>query len=173
MQPKDRHAEFERLYLEEKLTLQEIGERFGVSRQAVHDALTRRGVTMRPRSVPRTPTMAEVVKERIDVGELVRRYTVERRPVYKLAEDLGISLVLIRQILVSEGIEIRPRGYPGCQRPLRKTPFDSLSVGESIVIDDPTLKLPYTRLYELGKKRNMRLSIRNIAPNRFRITRVS
>lgn len=37
-----------RLYKEEKLTLQQIGDRFGIKRQAVHDRFKRANINLRP-----------------------------------------------------------------------------------------------------------------------------
>lgn len=116
MRGNERLEEFKRLYSEENLTLKEIAERFGVSKQAVHERLARAGVRMRNRGYVPRPTPTERLKETIDVAPLVRRYEVDLVSIHKLADEFGISAYAVGRILVSEGVEICPRG----PRPRRK-----------------------------------------------------
>ena len=109
------------------------------------------------------------LRKKIDVAEVGHRYTMEFVPILTLAKRLGVSVGVVRQLLASEGVKIRSRGSG--QRPKCPELYD-LKVGDAIIIDDPGPENPYTRMYEQGKKSNMRLAVQKIAPHCYKITRV-
>lgn len=106
---KQRVAVLTRLYADEGKTLREIGELFGVSKQAVHEILTKAGVRMRSRGGCYRVTHLELVERQIDIPSLVDRYITLRTPLSKLSGELGVSSSSVRKVLVREGVEIRSR----------------------------------------------------------------
>ena len=98
-----RHAEFRRLYLVERLTLQATGERFGVSMQAVHDALTRAGVKLRPKVRP---------SKTLNLDELKSMYIDQKMSISRVAAALNINWHVVRREFESLGLPLQNRQGP-------------------------------------------------------------
>jgi IS30 family transposase len=149
-----------RLYQDEGLTMQQIAQKFGLSRQAVHCRLTRAGVQSRP-SWQRHPRM-------IDRETLVRLYTNEQIPVSKLARMLKTDARTIERELKRHSIERRPKNYE------RRKPsaLDNLQVGESALISFQMDRIPYVNYYLSAKVRKIKVSIRRIETGQVQVTRI-
>lgn len=88
----------ERLYLEEGLTTQQIGERVGVSRVTIGNRLREYGIERRPRRRSLPPEL------------LARLYHEEGLTQMEIAAQLGVSDVTVRARMQEYGIEAR--GHP-------------------------------------------------------------
>jgi DNA-binding transcriptional regulator LsrR (DeoR family) len=87
--------EIKTLY-ESGLTLQAIGVRFGVSRQAVHDRLRRAGIERRPRRQPPLQLNREVLHQ---------FRVVERLTLAEISAKLGVSISVVGSELRRHGIK--------------------------------------------------------------------
>jgi len=94
-------AEIKRLYEDDRLTLDQIADRYSVSRQAVHERLTRAGVTMRS-SAARRKVLGK--------GLLNRLYDVEGRTIAEISKELGVGTATVRGELRRFGIDRRKTG---------------------------------------------------------------
>src|SRR5439155_19133732 len=96
-------AKMKDLYLNEKLSLEAIAERLGITKQAVHSRLTTAGVTFRkPGSRPDNV---------IDKATIIDLYVIKQMPVYHVAKELGIDPRRINAML--ELYDIEPRNIWG------------------------------------------------------------
>jgi len=95
------NPELRRLYEVEGLTLRQIAEHFGVSHQAVHDRLSRMGVTLRKRSHRHYSLGAELLHQ---------RYIVRGLTVAQVAAELNARPYCVTRELKRHGI---PRRRPG------------------------------------------------------------
>jgi DNA-binding Lrp family transcriptional regulator len=147
------------LYEVEGLSVSEVGERLGVSRQAIHDRLVRAGVKRRPPSSS---------FKMIDRETLCRLYVTERLPVYRVAEALNLAFTTVARELLRHGIGRRPRAFERRKR----SAMDHLNIGESALIECPVVPKPHASLYSLASVRKIRISIRRVDRERVRVTRI-
>jgi transposase len=97
-------AELRRLYQQERLSTDEIGERFGVSGRAVRAWLRQLGITPRPQSQRRR-------RHRLPAPvELHRGYVVDGLTPGQLATRYGVSASTVTRWLKDAGISRRPPG---------------------------------------------------------------
>lgn len=89
------------LYLIDKLTLKQIGEKIGVSKQAVHSRLRLAGVELRPRS--RRPLT-------INRETLFDLYVNQMLSPGKIGEKFGLTNSTIRDYLIKNNVPMRGRG---------------------------------------------------------------
>ena len=103
--------ELKRLYLDEKRTLQEVGDRFGVSRQAVHSRLIQLGVERRPAStsLKRQAELELARQRRESLRELKRSTMVPRPPA--IPERYNVLLEL--KVGESMEMDVTDLLYPG------------------------------------------------------------
>jgi IS30 family transposase len=97
----ERFFEMKRLYLDEGLTLREVGERMGVTRQAVHFRLKRAGVMMRGNY-----THSQTFEREL----LYRLYVTEGHSTGEVAAKLGVTAHHVTKQLVRNAIERRHGG---------------------------------------------------------------
>ena len=147
------------LYEVEQLSLKKISDRLGITRQAIHGRMVRSGIKLRPNVMP---------LKKFDRDVLHQLYEVERRPVYKVAEAMGVSHCVVERELKRHGIERRPK-HSEKRRP---SVLDGLAIGDSIVLKRPKLPKPHARLYMKAKDRRMKISIRRIDDEHIRVTRI-
>jgi len=94
--------EMRRLFLNEGLTLQQVAERMGVSRQAVHSRFTRAGIpTRRP----------DVVSLEV-LNDTRRMYEDEGFSIERIARHFGIKILLARKRLARAGAVIHKSRRP-------------------------------------------------------------
>lgn len=148
-----------RLYEVEQLTLQQVADRLGVTRQAVHDQLVRNGIERRPRS-PQSRT--------IDRATLYRLYVTNQLGICAVAKELRASYSLVCRELKRHSIEKRPRGFDW--RKIHE--LDSILIGESVVIRRPIRPKPHSSLYGAASVRGIRISIRRVDAEFVRVTRL-
>ncbi|MFG6197753.1 hypothetical protein [Nonomuraea sp. JJY05] len=94
-----------RLYLDDKLTVRQVGQRLGFSHTAVHDALVNAGVQLRPRGsrVKRIPAKARAA---IVAGYVAGERVTVLRARHKVAAQS------IRNIVAEAGVPLRAGGCP-------------------------------------------------------------
>jgi predicted DNA-binding protein (UPF0251 family) len=93
------NSEIERLYFDEGLTFQQVGDRLGITRQAVQDRLRRGGLKGRPRTA-----------RLLDLQTLVRLYLTEHLSQAEIAASLGVGRKALERELTRHGIERRKGG---------------------------------------------------------------
>lgn len=93
------------MYLDDRLTMPEIGLKFGVSKQAVHHALTDAGVEARPRDEARAMVLDKQYPQTFRDQALLR---CDQVGITRAAQELHVS----RQTLKSWGAKGRPRLRP-------------------------------------------------------------
>lgn len=149
------------LYRKQKLSSTEIGDRVGLTRQAVWARLKNAGVPIRP-NAKKPPIYGKDLLERL--------YVFEGLTVAQVAERLNTtSSVIIREMDVF-GIERRkPDAWMVKFPELRK-----LKVGESIDLPKLTTRLrPHTQFYQMATTIGIRVSTRSIDEKTFRVTRIA
>ncbi len=152
--------EMERLYLKDQKTLQEIGDIFGLSRQAIHIRLTKKGVKMRKNTENRFI--------RLKREDLVENYVEKLLTITKTAENLGVSPTHVSRELERHNIEKRTyRVYRGKYKFL-----PDLEVGGKARVKIPKAVNPYSVLYTTAKRLGMKLSVRKFDEKNFDVTRV-
>lgn len=94
--------EIKRLYLEEGLSLEQIGARFGLSRTSIANYLAKAGVERRDRKRAARRHPEEVYQQILDAyfnGESM----------YSVAKRLHVTETLITKFLQREGIKVKPQ----------------------------------------------------------------
>lgn len=147
-----------KLYTERRWTMQRIADKFGVSRQAVHERLKRAGVETR-RSGPTPAKFPEAVLRRL--------YEKEGLSISKVAERLNSTPGKIgyamrwHKIPGRRGSEWR-RKYPELAR---------LAIGEHLDLPKNDRRQPHGVFYKMAKRQGIRVSTRSIDENTMRVTR--
>ena len=145
------------LYQHEGLTLREIGERFRVSKQAVHYRLRRVGIQLRPKNEPRL----------IDRKTLVRLHHDEGLPVYKIAAKLQSAHKTVLKEMERHGVKVR-----SIRLSVRRYPeLNGLAIGQSVEVPRRNLKKPHVTYYSAASLRGIRVSVQIIGTDLLRITR--
>lgn len=148
-----------RLY-ENGMTLQEIGDRYGISRQRVQQRFKAAALI----HVRRPPKYTLIAKNR-----LATLYAGERLAIAKIGEVFGVKSHLIRQALefhkIPKRSSIKSNGKYVDR--LRK-----LNVGESIEIDCRAKK-PYVVLHKSAKCAGGKVSMKKLGGGKFQITRIN
>ncbi len=138
-------------------TMQQIGDYFGISRQAVQQRLAAIGITARDR--PSRHTL-------IDKGRLEALYK-ENLSIEKICEEFGVGDEIIRQALLF--YQISKRGWirtGGCRVDVLK----KLEIGEKYKAVF-SRKKPHALIYMPAKRIGIKVSIRTLGDGRFEITR--
>lgn len=148
------------LYLNEKLSLEAIAERLGVSKQAVHGRLVTAKVKFRTRGFE--PTI-------IDKDILVDLYITKQLTRYRVGKELGIDSRRLNAMLRHHGITLR-KGRPE-QR--RHPELADLKVGEALTINVESLRKNYhVGFYHMAKRLGIRVSVKRVDGQTARVTRV-
>lgn len=151
--------EIKRLYFAEGIPLQEIGERFGVTKQAVHHALT----TAEGRLRGRRPRVF-----RFDTSEIKRLYVEEMLTQKEISQKTGLTVGRVSEALRFENVKLR--SLPK-QRWLFE--YDGLEIGDSIVTAKPNIKgIWYSVFYQRAQKVGIRVSVRTVDNHKVRVTRI-
>lgn len=96
--------EMARLYQEEGLTFQQIGDRFGISRQTVHERIRGMGIEL-----PARPSKAEA----IDKKRLEDLYSIQNLSFAKVARALDTTPFVVLRALEKHRIPKRARPKTG------------------------------------------------------------
>lgn len=152
--------EIKRLYFSEGISLRAIGERFGVSRQAVHQVLGKEEGPLRGRR-PQT--------SHIDTAAIKRMYVEHDFTAAEISERTGLSPWQVKIALKRENVPSRRHG----PRYRTLTGYDHLQIGGSIMEPRPTRKGKWHgKFYERAKAAGIRVSVQTIDENTVRVTRV-
>ena len=145
---------------ENGLTLQEIGDRYGISRQRVQQRFKEAGLA----HLARPPKYTLIDKDRLET-----LYAGERLAIAKIGEAFGVKSHLIHQALAFHKIpkrsSIKSDGKYVDQ--LRK-----LKIGERMEIDCDAKK-PYVMLHKSAKCTGVKISLKKIESGKFQITRIT
>lgn len=145
------------LYLVEKLSLQAVGKQVGIEKQAVHERLIRAGIETRPREPKKT----------LSKKELIRLNTEEMLTIPQIAAKLNVSSYLVSSEMKRHQIKVKI-----WNQKFKKFPqFSTLQIGETTIIKNEGWKNPYSNLYQFAKNQGIRISIKRVDDQHFRITR--
>ena len=139
-------------------SLQQIGEHFGISRQAVQQRLQKEGISGSDRHWGRKI-------ENIDKTDLQRLY-FEGKNLTEIGEYFSTSASTIYAALKFH--KIPKRDKPGKWLNI----FKSMEIGESRVVECDHVR-PYASLHSLAAKKGIKISIKKIEDTLFQITRRS
>ena len=152
--------ELKDLYLIDKLTLKQIGEKFGVSKQAIYHRLWHGGVTIRRRGLPRI---------QINRDALVSLYVERKMSVAEVATELGCSGESVFRLLVKYGI-----ARLGHDRRFKYPELKELKIGESLEYPRPDIgRKIYSDFYVRAKKAGIKVSIKTIDDKTVKVTRIA
>lgn len=140
------------------LSLQQIGERFGMTREAVRQRLQKAGVDRRSNKI-------EPQVGKIDESELRRLYG-SGESLSEIGKHFAVSNRVIKEALKFYKIPERHRRGKWGEL------FRNLKVGESRIVESK-LKHPHLTLHGLARRRGIKISVNKIGDNQLRITRRS
>ena len=112
-------------YLKERLSLKEVGARFGRSERWAWSKVTAAGV-MRRSGPQRAPTS-------LSSDEMAMLYTDRRMSLKQIGDQVGLSAAGIRKRLKAAGVQLRPPGSPA---PNPEVEAANLSIVVSLYVDD-------------------------------------
>ena len=138
-----------RLY-RQGLTLREVGEIAGISRQAVQIRLKKSGVARRKKTVTALVIKAYAANRRdIDKKLLDRLYTNELKSPKTIASLLGVTEWSVRENLKRGRIPVRRRRFPGLdgRAVLTEALLEKLYSGENLTVRQIAEKTKYTQAY--------------------------
>lgn len=147
--------EMARLYQSTDLTMEQIGERYGIIKQAVHARFVRAGI---PRRRRHQTINKERLKKLYEAGLSLK----------KIGKRFGTDAKVIRQSLKFHKIAKRPPvKFGGKNVNFLRT----LKVNQKkkIVTD---VKYPHAALHRSAKAINLRISVRTVGENEFQVTRI-
>ncbi|MDI1242823.1 MAG: hypothetical protein PSX80_12985 [bacterium] len=152
-----------RMYVDEGLTLREIGEKIAFSRQTVCNVLQDVGVTADQKG---SRPLAEKMVQRKD--DMLRMYVDENKSVRQIAKVLNASGATVARSLRSQGVKIRRGGGRVVFPELGK-----LKVGESLELPrvNPNTRQAYVRYYGMAKIIGIKVSVSVISEDKVRVTR--
>lgn len=164
--PKPDINEIKKLYVDEGLTLQEVGDRVGLTRQGVHERLKCSGIHTRSRKLPH-------LKSRIPLAPREtpwQLYVVEGLTIKAISDRLDYSPGTAYLMLKKHGIPRRKVIQP---RQEIYSSLRNLNLGESTIIDGLNPSSMYVRIYGQGKRNGMKYSVQKLSRSSVRVTRVS
>jgi predicted DNA-binding protein YlxM (UPF0122 family) len=161
--PKDIN-EIKRLYVDEELTLQEVGDRVGLTRQGVHERLKYAGIPSRMRKVPHYKMRLPLVAR----DALWKLYVVECLTIKAVADRLGFSCSAVYRMLKTHDIP-RRKGPPLLEKYNR---LRTLDLGETAIIEGLNSRGMYVSIYVQAKRNGMKYSVHKLSRSSVRVTRI-
>jgi hypothetical protein len=137
------------------MTLDQVGERFGITRQGVRHRFIKAGIIRRRPEV-------------IDRDHLEMLYSVDRLPIFKIADLLSVSIGKIQRALKSYGIPRRPSLKKGG---IQVDFLRSLKIGKTGVIKWRSDE-KYAHLHHAAKLVGIKISIRSLGDGEYAVTRL-
>jgi len=143
---------------ESGLSLEEVGNQFGMTRQGVRDRFVKAGIACRP----------QTKYKHIDKERLRKLYSDEKLPLPEIADVFSVGVVVVRRALKYYAI---PRRVP-----LKKGGYivdflRSLELGEKDVIKWRDGE-KYAHLHHTAKLVGIKISIRSRGGGKFEVTRL-
>jgi hypothetical protein len=152
-----------KLLYESGLSLNAIGDRYGVTKQAVHDRLKRAGVEIRSKKQAQALRFIPIERDILDA-----LYVEKRMSIAAVAERLGVSCDQVKRSMRTHGIKARRSGH------WRKyTLIDTMKVGEAHDFPRPQSKGTWhANFYQAAKIRGMRVRVRIVDESTVKVMRV-
>jgi predicted DNA-binding protein YlxM (UPF0122 family) len=158
-------AEMQRLYTKENLTLQEIGDLYGITKQAVRDRFLRHGVqTIRKRP--------HKMKKPISRETLVQLYVTEEQRIDVIAKQLHISSNTLWRELKKHDIKTRIFAVVRTRHWELIGLMTELEVGNKMSVLSRQGEDDYTYIYKKAKQIGIDISIKQVNKKSLLITRV-
>jgi len=156
----DKLDEIERLYVRKKLTMLEIAERFEVSEAAIWYRLKKMGVCRRNQGIqPKKVKRESIVNLHIFKGMAIKN----------VASRLRVSSATIQDRVTKFGISVR-----SSESVKKKYPeLYNLQIEDSVLIPKPAHKRPHRAIYLEAQKINIRISVKSMNEDTFRVTRLA
>ena len=160
----DIKEEIIQMYVGAGLTLREIGEKIGFSRQTVCNILQEAGV--RAAQKGKKPQRERTTE---NDGAILRLYVDEDRPVREISKLLNLSVNAVSESLREHGVMIKRGGM----RTIVFPELRNLNIGESLELPRviSNSKQTYVRYYEMAKSAGIKVSVRSIGEEKVRVTR--
>jgi predicted DNA-binding protein YlxM (UPF0122 family) len=137
-------------------SLKQIGEKFGLSKQAVHQRFQIIGISRKDRDYKRK-------FDKIDKSDFERLYS-DGKSLNDIAEYFSTSAWTIQRTL--KFYKIPKRYSPGKWGNL----FRSMKIDESRVVECNHVR-PHITLHSLAVRKGIKISIKKVGENQFQITR--
>jgi hypothetical protein len=154
MTSKDIIREMEKLY-NGGMTLEQVGERFGITRQGVRHRFIKAGI------IRRRP--APIGKKRLET-----LYSADRLPIPKIAAVFSVSIGKIQRALKTYEIPRRPSLKKGG---IQVDFLRSLEIGKTEVIKWRSAE-KYAHLHHAAKLAGIKISIRSRGDGEYAVTRL-
>jgi hypothetical protein len=152
--------EMRNLYEVEKLSLMEIGLRFGISRQTVSERFKRAGILL--------PGAGNFRKKTFEREILVKLYLEEKLSGIETARRLKTTYSTLRKELTRHGIQIRQYGFT---KRIYSALYE-LKVGETVLVKRPDTKNPVTSLHSKATNARMKISVKSVGKDLMEIYRI-
>ena len=160
----ERQEDIVRLYVGDGLTLREIGDKLGVSRQTVCNILKDAGITAAQKA--KKPAKRRTVEQD---AEIRRLYVDEDIPIQEIAPLLGLPIATVSESLHAQNVSVKRGGMASVRHPkLRR-----LAVGEWLELPrrGGSERNTYVIYYTMAMKAGIRVSVRVISDDTVRVTR--
>ena len=146
-------AEIVRLYFEEQLSLEAVGDRLGVSNDTVRKRLLAAGYAPRKRGELRRLRESEFTDT--DLAEMVRLYCEAGQSSMEIASRYNCSDVVVREHLKRHGVRLRT--FKEAQALRRKKETERKSVGETdlVAVSLPPDQVTPERILQLRHEENL------------------
>ena len=135
------------------LTLEQIGEKFHLTRQAVQQRLQKAGISRR----------GKCKFDKIDKSELQKLYS-DKKTLAEIADHFSVSICVVRKALKMYEIPKRPASGKWVDL------FRSMEVGDSQIVES-NLQFPHPTLHYLARRKGIKISVNKLGENQLRITR--
>lgn len=141
------------------MTLEEVGKKFGLSRQGVRHRFIQAGI----------PRRSKINYKNIDIKRLEKLYFEERLTIPKIAAEFPVQTIVIRKALKFHQI---PRREPLKLGGYIVDFLRSLEINEKGIIEWQRNE-EYANLHHPAKQINLKISIRKLTGRKFEITRLA
>lgn len=158
-------AEMRRLYSEESLTLQEIADLYGMTKQAVRDRFVRHGVQL-------IKNRQHKIKQTVDRELLIKLYVAEERPLDVIYKRLRISNRILMHELKRHGIAIRSFARLRTLYSEHYELMTELKVGDQMSVLFQQDRKDYTPMYKKADRLGIKISITRINKESLLVTRI-
>lgn len=149
------------LYLEERHTLRQIADQFGMSHQAVHYRLKKAGTQFRDSSFNKEPLA-------IDKPLLIQLYVDKRLSMDETAKRLGCSASKVLATLRQLGITRRNSG----PRPTVYAAIYTMKLGQEVLVVKPNHPYPTHTVLKIGELLGFDLEVEVFDDGLLLVTRV-
>ena len=150
-----------RLYQDENMSLQQVGDHFGIKRQAVHDRFKRAGINLRSNTAK--------IRTALDREVLTKLYEEDQLTIGQISKKLNVCFAKVSAEFKRHGIEKRAVSVGQRKHP----ELWLMKAGDTLIVPRPLSLKPYSSLYGMAKNARIKISIKTLESGNMRVTCLS